>query len=340
MAPTFAFQQKNDSPAESDSSKNQVTLLSSHSITSHGIAGHSLTNRGNGKTQINNSARTKVIGPKSIESSRDHLYVILQTSLDLDELLELFKKEIEDILTIDSCRYSNRALDINIGMGNDKRNKCTYRLITQDSYLGELIFSRKKKFTNAEVETLETLICTVIYPIRNALRYREAMHSALTDALTGVGNRVSLNQSLSREFELANRYQQPLSLLMIDLDHFKAINDKYGHAAGDKVLQLVAKEIQKNSRCADMTFRYGGEEFVVLLNKTDEYGAAVIAERIRTAISNILINLNDIEISVTTSIGCTTLRDGDSADSFLQKADKALYEAKDGGRNQVCTAAV
>ena len=319
MAPTFAFQQKKRSLSENKPNTNQIAHLGDH-----------------GASSIEHHSKNDTV--KTVEATKTHLYVLMQTSLDLKELLTLFKNEIESILAVESCHYQNRALDLQISLGDRKRHNCTYRLLTQDDYLGELVFTRKTRFSEAEIETLETLICTTIYPIRNALRYREAMHSAITDALTGAGNRVSLNTSLGREYELAKRYNQPLSLLMIDLDHFKGINDQFGHAAGDRVLQQVAREIQQTSRCADMTFRYGGEEFVVLLNKTDKKGAEVIAERIRVAIENLNCVQDQARIPITTSIGCTTLMDNDGIDDLLHKADKALYVAKSNGRNQVCLA--
>lgn len=276
---------------------------------------------------------------RTVEDTRNHLYALLQTSLDLNELLSLFRKEVSSIIEIGSCHYQNTASDVQINLGERKRHNCTYRLRTQDDHLGELVFTRRTRFTDAEIDTLELLMCTAIYPIRNALKYREAMNSALTDALTGAGNRLSLNTSLDREVELSRRYDQPLSLLIIDLDHFKNVNDQYGHTTGDRVLKQVAKEIQNRSRCADMTFRYGGEEFVVLLSKTDKKGAKVISERIRAAIEKLscVQETGQRPIPVTVSIGCATLSNN-NAEELLEKADEALYTAKSNGRNLVCYA--
>ena len=174
-----------------------------------------------------------------------------------------------------------------------------------------------------------------MYPLRNGIRYQEAIRSALTDPLTGAGNRICLDNVLAREFELASRYQQPLSILMIDIDYFKRVNDTFGHAAGDKVLKTVAETLRVTSRCADMAFRYGGEEFVLLLNKTDLAGARIIAERLRSTIAGLSCIYENSEIPITISIGIAEVREGETRDNLLKRADDALYKAKHSGRNQV-----
>ena len=189
-----------------------------------------------------------------------------------------------------------------------------------------------------ELRRFDRLVAALACPLRNGLRYLEAVRASLTDGLTGAGNRISLDSVLSREVDQANRYHQPLSLLVLDLDHFKKINDSYGHVTGDYVLKMVAKTIQASSRCADMTFRFGGEEFVVLLNKTDTAGARITAERIRNNISQLSLHFAKQQIPVSVSIGVATLGHGESKDSLLGRADQALYQAKQNGRNQTIVA--
>ncbi|HDR9486806.1 TPA: GGDEF domain-containing protein [Burkholderia aenigmatica] len=164
---------------------------------------------------------------------------------------------------------------------------------------------------------------------------------AHTDALTGLDNRGTFDSVLAKETQRASRSGRPLSVLFVDVDHFKAFNDYYGHPAGDDVLRRVA---QTASRClrrdSDHVARYGGEEFVVTLPDTDAKGAAIVAEAIRRAIVGLDIeHMNSPYGRVTASIGAATAADGRlSAATLLRRADEALYRAKSGGRNRVLEA--
>jgi two-component system cell cycle response regulator len=167
---------------------------------------------------------------------------------------------------------------------------------------------------------------------REELRF-QAMH----DALTGLWNRRALLELLHRELERAARGATPTWVLMLDLDHFKNINDTYGHLAGDAVLREVANRIAQNVRPYDLAGRYGGEEFLVVLSNCGEAETAQTAERIRLAIASTPISAAGSMIPVTVSIGATEIAAGARSDQEgLLVADKALYQAKDGGRNRVC----
>ncbi len=159
----------------------------------------------------------------------------------------------------------------------------------------------------------------------------------MTDVLTGLPNRRYLIDVLAAEFERSQRYGQPLAGLMMDLDHFKLINDTHGHLAGDKVLKTVAQIIKESMRRPDTVARFGGEEFVMLLPNTDHPGAAIVAERLRERIANMTLQSGSSAIKVTISIGvvCFPATPAPGIDDFLRLADEALYEAKRGGRNRV-----
>lgn len=159
--------------------------------------------------------------------------------------------------------------------------------------------------------------------------------SARSDELTGLANRRHLFTAGSHLFELAQRYQHPLSLLMFDLDHFKAINDRHGHQVGDRALQGVARLAEAQLRSVDLLARYGGEEFVILLPETDLAGAQEVAERIRAAIADQVLVPDDRALRATVSIGITTLiaDQDDRLDRLIGRADAALYRAKNCGRN-------
>lgn len=160
---------------------------------------------------------------------------------------------------------------------------------------------------------------------------------ALYDALTGLYNRGSFTKALQDELKRADRYRKPISLLLIDIDFFKKVNDIYGHLAGDAVLKSVASMIKSSIRNSDYAARYGGEEFVVILPETNTEDSIILAERIRVAIEEKEFKISmDVTIHLTVSIGIgSTLLKQISPEQLIETADKALYKAKANGRNQV-----
>ncbi len=164
----------------------------------------------------------------------------------------------------------------------------------------------------------------------------ELKRLAATDSLTGVVNRRHLLEQGNREIERARRYGQPLTLLLLDIDHFKAVNDKFGHAVGDLALVKFAQCCQAALRGPDVLGRIGGEEFAVLLPATAEPGARVCAERLRRDVSELEIETESFPLRLTVSIGLAPYVDGDtSIGDTVKRADRALYEAKRSGRNRV-----
>ncbi|MDH5571827.1 MAG: diguanylate cyclase [Gammaproteobacteria bacterium] len=162
---------------------------------------------------------------------------------------------------------------------------------------------------------------------------------ATHDGLTGLFNRRQFNQMLRDAITQHVRYERPLSLLMIDIDHFKQVNDEYGHPAGDKVLIELAKRLTLQSRIIDKVCRYGGEEFVILLPETDSAGALIFAQRLCEVMSAEPVDLGgDSQITVTISIGVASYPDhASTSHALLSAADQALYTAKETGRNRVCS---
>jgi diguanylate cyclase (GGDEF)-like protein len=158
---------------------------------------------------------------------------------------------------------------------------------------------------------------------------REANH----DALTGLLNRRWLDHSMPRFVARHAHGQKPLSVLMLDIDHFKRFNDDFGHAVGDSVLSLVSQTVEKCLRPTDLAARYGGEELLVILPDTGLEGARVAAERVRSSIC--ALRLADVDRHISVSIGVASLSEDDSAESMLSRADERLYLAKERGRNRV-----
>ncbi len=172
---------------------------------------------------------------------------------------------------------------------------------------------------------------------RTALLERES----ITDALTGLYNRRHMDRVLCAEMERARRYDQPMSLVLLDVDHFKAINDEFGHQIGDQALKQLARLVQAQSRVNETVARYGGEELAVIMPGADLEQAAWQAERLRSRIASEALIVDDDEasrrIAVTVSVGLTQLsrQDGFRAEKLLERADRALYNAKHNGRNRV-----
>lgn len=259
----------------------------------------------------------------------------LQTTLDVDTLIELFSTESGKDLHHDGLVFRNPELNLEVNLGNAGRHKCQYRLLIAGQMLGELEFSRRRRFDDAELQLVEYMLSSLLYPLRNALLYQRALHTALRDPLTGVNNRTAFDASLRREVDLARRHGTALGMVILDIDHFKQINDRHGHMVGDCVLRDVAAHASDCVRSTDMMFRYGGEEFVILLSSTSAQGAKRLAERIRNAVEKFQCRYGKTEIQVTASLGVACLHQDDTPQSLFERADQALLKAKQEGRNRV-----
>lgn len=174
---------------------------------------------------------------------------------------------------------------------------------------------------------------------RNVEKRRQYERAAMFDGLTGIHNRRWLDETLHRMATRHERTGGPLSLSLIDIDHFKSFNDRFGHAAGDHVLTVVAGALSANLRPTDLVARFGGEEFVIIFPDSELSQALVAAERVREAVAQTLTRLPDgTELPrVTISMGVAQLASGQSVADLLKAADEAMYRAKQTGRNRVCT---
>ena len=161
---------------------------------------------------------------------------------------------------------------------------------------------------------------------------------AFRDGLTGLYNHRYFQECMDKEISQAMRYQRPLALIMMDLDHFKRINDDHGHPAGDAVLETISATIQQTVRRSDTVCRYGGEEFSIVLPETTLKGAVILAERLRKIVDQLVIPVNQVDIHTTVSVGLTTWEPGSATtnkDAIIDAADRALYKSKNNGRNKV-----
>jgi|GEM_PF-310449 len=181
-----------------------------------------------------------------------------------------------------------------------------------------------------------TNVFIVVQDVTELATYEQKMMEMnIRDGLTGIYNRRHLENRLAAEWERHQRYGRLFSLLMIDIDHFKAVNDTYGHQTGDEVLKNVAARIVKNIRKTDCLARYGGEEFCCLLPETGLGNAMMLAELFRREVEAMTIAAGETGVQVTVSLGVSEMSPGDTPETLLKRADEALYQAKRTGRNKV-----
>ncbi len=212
-------------------------------------------------------------------------------------------------------------------------------LTSRNRHLGVVYFYRTDRdtFTPAEIELLATFAALAAQAIENARLYAKMQQQARTDALTGLNNRGEFQRQLKEEEERSRRYHRSFSLLMLDIDHFKRVNDTHGHQAGDAVLKGLSELLGRQARAIDHVCRYGGEEITVILPETAIEDAVNAAERIRAAVESHVFEIGGGKsVPITVSIGVATFPDhADGAEALVAAADTALYTAKQRGRNRI-----
>ncbi len=195
---------------------------------------------------------------------------------------------------------------------------------------------RPRKFPDREVKLLGTIANQIGMAIDNAQLYERALELAFTDGLTGLYNRRYLMEQIEREVSRAERSKRPLSLIMIDLDELKAINDRFGHHEGDGILKGLGSIIKVNTRASDVAARWGGDEFMLLTPETGSKSARKISERIRAQVERYRTKIDGKEVRISISIGIASYpAHASEVTQLLQRVDEAMYSAKRGGKNQL-----
>lgn len=291
---------------------------------------------------IESDRRRTPPAPKPVQRKPvDMAYLTLELTaalgrhLELEALIDHFSRRIGDVLPHDSLSFRHElAGDWRvIAHGSGGRHSCSYELKVEDMHLGTLRVTRRQRFEESELATLEQLVGVLVYPLRNALLYRRAQYDAATDPLTGLSNRGVFDDALPREISRALRYGTTLTLLMVDVDNLKSINDHAGHSAGDRSLRQVAEVLRAGLRDSDHVFRYGGDEFAALLVGSEGAAALEVAERLRGRVNELPADAGVVK--PTLSLGVAALRATDTPESLFERADAALYAAKKAGRNRV-----
>jgi diguanylate cyclase (GGDEF)-like protein len=192
------------------------------------------------------------------------------------------------------------------------------------------------QFSKEAGQLLVTIVSNAAVAYQKAFLYEKMEMLATTDGLTAVYNHRTFQNILAEEITRSIRYKRNMSLLLLDIDHFKSFNDTYGHTTGDLVLREIAKCIRETIRRNDVPARYGGEEFVVIVPETTAQDALIIGERIRQNIAALIIPVNDQQLHVTVSMGCANVPEHASdSQHLINSADAALYFSKENGRNQL-----
>ncbi len=201
---------------------------------------------------------------------------------------------------------------------------------------------QEQKLVEAAEEKMEVLVQRLneVEQETEALRKKASEQNlqAFNDTLTGIPNRHAYEERLQQEYARWKRYKQPLSIMVVDIDKFKQINDNFGHRAGDKALKIIAGQLQKMTRETDLIARYGGDEFVLLLPETNANGAMAIAEKLRNAVEQCAFHFRKKKVTITVSCGISEYQKGDTPEDAFERADQALYQSKHKGRNQFSSA--
>ncbi|TDR17435.1 diguanylate cyclase [Marinicella litoralis] len=258
------------------------------------------------------------------KTTHDFSHALVEKCFDQNKILIIGDTELNEALD-----------DINPVKQGGGRSVVVIPLVQENLVIGVIYLDNQQKshnFNQQQIPFLTTFAAHTSIALHNTLLYKRA----ITDDLTQLFTRQHVDEVLAQEIIRAQRYQQPLSLLILDLDHFKRINDSYGHTTGDQVLQKFSAVIKQHVRECDLAGRFGGEEFIVILPDTDLVGAHAFAERIRKATAKMVIVKGNQNIKVTVSIGAASYQaqHEENALLLLEDADKALYQAKEQGRNR------
>lgn len=238
----------------------------------------------------------------AVKAQVNHIKTSMKNASSLDQLKDRVNERLDAI---------RKHLDVHNQQQEQHQSKLASALSSSNSRLMELETESK------------------ILQVKLKKKHSQAIH----DSLTGIFNRLAYEERMNQEYSRWKRYKQSLSIMILDIDHFKRVNDDWGHKAGDKALKLIAKSLQKNLRESDFLARYGGEEFIVLMPETDIKAAIAVANKLREAVPASDFHYESKKVEITVSCGISQFKESDTIESAFKRADKYLYMAKQAGRN-------
>ena len=275
---------------------------------------------------------------KRLQDDADRIFTLFELTREITktfdeaEAFQSFKDSLARQIPFEDCQLVEDFPEDMVDFPSFRGHKF-FPLKSKRIVLGELAY---KGIEEKDEETFAILAHQFALALKRIRLYKEVENMAITDGLTKLHTRRHLMERFGEEVARAKLRASPLSLLMLDVDHFKRVNDQYGHLTGDAVLREVGRLIAGHTREIDITGRYGGEEFCAVLPDTDKPGAMLAAERIRVAVHDEKIKAYDTALHVSLSVGVATFpEDAQQLDELLDKADWALYRAKKQGRDRV-----
>jgi len=249
----------------------------------------------------------------------------LQTTLELDHLLNIFAMEAAKFVDFSGLYFKQSDVIASARGSKAGKKERIFELKLNSRYLGTLTYATNSPISITNHKILTQLHKLLIHPINNAIKYQKALRIALEDSLTGLGNRRHFDQQLKRAMHHANRQKSRLGIVVSDLNKFKSINDNYGHNIGDDVLIEFANALRKSTRDSDSLFRFGGDEFAIIVEDASEQSLHIIERRIEEAIhQNALLH----QYKVGCSLGYTFMNRADNEKSLFERADNMLYSRK------------
>lgn len=254
---------------------------------------------------------------------------LISQSLDKKEVFSIFKKNISQLVDFKDCYLVEYSQN-----NSAAQNTVSFALTSEKGIIANLIVEA----LSAQDKNIMTILTAQLnLVLKKIALFDDIQQLSITDSLTQVFNRRYLLQRFSEEFKRSIRYKMDISVIMIDIDFFKACNDRFGHLVGDVVLREIANLIKEHIRVTDFLGRYGGEEFLVVLPDAAEDAVFIVAQRINSSAKEHIIHAYDEQIKVTISLGvATSTGDIIKTQELIDKADFALYRAKRTGRDKIC----
>ncbi len=271
-----------------------------------------------------------VVKQKSADRACINLMTRLQSSMQPSELLSIFRQELRKYLPICGLTFQSKDDFYTTAIPEVGLYGLNVELVIEGYAIGQLEYEFEEGLSAAQKKLLTQLSDMFSFAFRNALKYQKMKKLALKDSLTGLNNRNKFEVSFNDSVRSSQKKDSSFSLLVLDLDGFKKVNDKFGHQTGDLVLTRFAQVLLNCSRDEDLVFRFGGDEFTILLNDANKASVPDIASRIKKAVSqnHLLAQLN-----VSCSMGSAHYHQGDDKNTLFERADQALYRAKNKGKN-------